>query len=306
MTYPLARSAIPRMFVRRERWPGGYGSKAVPLVYPGQEVLPDQPVLRLLAAKQTDTGAGEVIPAGLRGRVVEISPRGGVVIESPAAVVQGVVGAGKQIAGVLTLWRESAGKQQKIPAGAILVVPEQINFALLHRAMSSGVSGIVAGSISLRDLEGFLRVDLIQLLNYADINLVQAHLPPLTLLFTEGLGAIAMSRQVTELLEHYQGSIALLSGATSIHRRILPDLVISLPVEETQQNWQSVRPEAVLVLGALVQVCEGEYRGTVGTIDYVFTYQQVFASGIHARAVRLAVEDGTKLTVPSMYVKRLL
>jgi len=294
------------MFVRRERWPGGYEVKAVPLVYPGQEVMPDQPVLRLLAAKQTDTGSGEVVPAGLRGRVIEISPRGGVVIESPAALVQGVVGAGKQIAGILTVWREKAGKQQKIPAGAILVVPEQINFALLHQAMSSGVSGIVAGSISLRDLEGFLRVDLIQLLNCADIHLVQAHLPPLTLLFTEGLGAMAMSRQVTELLEHYQGSIALLSGATSIRRRILPELVISLPVEETQQNWQSVQPEAALVPGALVQICEGEHRGVVGTIDYVFTYQQVFASGIRVPAVRLVLEDGKKLTVPIAYVRRLL
>ncbi|HZO70733.1 MAG TPA: hypothetical protein VFB60_00945 [Ktedonobacteraceae bacterium] len=306
MTYPLVRSTIPRMFVRRERWPDGYGVKAVPLVYPGQEVLPDQPVLRFPATKQTDTGSGEVVPAGLRGRVVEISPRGGVVIESPAALVQGVIGAGKQIAGILTLWREKAGKQQKIPAGAILVVPDQINFALLHRAMSSGVSGIVAGSISLRDLEGFLRVDLIQLLNCADVDLVQAHLPPLTLLFTEGLGAIAMSRQVTELLEHYQGSIALLCGATSVRHRIFPELVISLPAEETQQNWQSVQPEAVLVPGALVQIYEGEHRGTVGTIDYVFTYQQVFASGIHARAVRVALEDGTWLTVPIIYVKRLL
>ena len=291
--------------MRRERWPGGYGVKAVPLVYPGQEVLPDQPVMRL-SSNQPDTGSNEVVPAGLRGRVVEISPRGGVVIESPAALVRGVIGAGKQIAGILTLWREKAGKQQKIPAGAILVVPDQINFALLHRAMSSGVSAIVAGSISLRDLEGFLRVDLIQLLNCADVDLVQAHLPPLTLLFTEGLGAIAMSRQMTALLEHYQGSIALLSGATSVRRRLFPELVISLPVAETQQNWQSVQSEAVLALGAPVQVCEGEHRGAVGTIDYIFTYQQIFPSGIHARAIHVALEDGTMLTVPAMYVTRLL
>lgn len=292
--------------MRRERWPDGYGVKAVPLMYPGQEVLPDQPVIRLLSSNQPDTGAGEVVPAGLRGRVVEISPRGGVVIESPAALVRGVIGAGKQIAGILTLWREKAGEQQKIPAGAILVVPDQIDFALLHRAMRSGVSGIVAGSISLRDLEGFLRVDLIQLLNCVDVDLVQAHLPPLTLLFTEGLGAIAMSRQVVALLEHYQGSIALLSGATSVRRRLFPELVISLPVGETLQNWQSVQPEAMLIPGALVQICEAEHRGAVGTIDYVFTYQQILPSGIHARAVRVALEDGTMLTVPAMYVKRLL
>lgn len=294
------------MFVRRERWPDGFAVKAVPLVYPGQEVLPDQPVLRLLPSNQADTGQGEVVPAGLRGRVVEISPRGGVVIESPAALVQGTVGAGKQIAGVLTIWQEKAGKPQPIPPGAILVVPDQISFSLLHQAISSGVSGIVAGSISVRDLEGFLRTDLIQLLDCDNIDLIQAHLPPLTLLFTEGLGTIAMSRQVVELLDHYQGSIALLSGATSIRQRLFPELVISLPLKETQQNWQSVQSEVVLAPGMLVQVAGGEHRGAIGVIDYVFTYQQVFAAGIRARAVRLALEDGTMLTIPIAYVKRLV
>ena len=47
MTYLLGWSVIPRILIRRERWPGGYKIKGVPLVYPGQEVLPDQPVIRL-------------------------------------------------------------------------------------------------------------------------------------------------------------------------------------------------------------------------------------------------------------------
>src|SRR2546426_12279740 len=47
MTYQLGWSVIPQILVRRERWPGGYKTKAIPLVHPGQDVLPDQPVLRL-------------------------------------------------------------------------------------------------------------------------------------------------------------------------------------------------------------------------------------------------------------------
>ena len=47
MAYLLGWSVIPQMLVRKERWPGGYKTRAIPLVKRGQEVLPDQPALRL-------------------------------------------------------------------------------------------------------------------------------------------------------------------------------------------------------------------------------------------------------------------
>ena len=47
MTYPLGWSIIPQMLIRRERWPGGYKTRGSALVYPGQEVQADQPVIRL-------------------------------------------------------------------------------------------------------------------------------------------------------------------------------------------------------------------------------------------------------------------
>ena len=47
MTYLLGWSVIPQILIRRERWPGGYKTRAIPLVKRGQDVLPDQPVLRL-------------------------------------------------------------------------------------------------------------------------------------------------------------------------------------------------------------------------------------------------------------------
>src|SRR6266568_3725899 len=123
MTYLLGWSVIPQMLVRRERWPGGYKMKGTPLVYPGQDVLPDQPVIRLEKKEPIEAlptaprlplpgvidaptninysladaraGAqrpGETLPAGLHGRVVGITRRGGVIIESYAAVLQGTIG----------------------------------------------------------------------------------------------------------------------------------------------------------------------------------------------------------------------
>ncbi len=342
MTYQPGWSIIPQILVRRERWPGGYKTKGISLVHPGQDVLPDQPVLRLEKNEPVEAietvpiprltlpgvtdastypdhssrngdvpsnrqGPGETVPAGLHGRVVDITRRGGVIIESCAALLQGVIGAGNQVAGVLTMWQalEASRGQQAIPPGALLVIPGPLNFAMLRQAMVSGVVGVIASSISSRDFEGFLRTDLIELIDSVDVESAQAHLPQMTVLLTEGLGTMAMPARTMNLLGHYQGSIALLSGATSVRQGIFPELVISLPAKEVQQNWRPLQPDPTLTLGAQVRVCSGDHEGAIGTVDYLYSHEQVFPSGIRARAARLRLEDGSMLTVPLTLVERI-
>lgn len=341
MTYLLGWSVIPQAVVRRERWPGGYKTRGTPLVYPGQEVQCDQPVIRLYKAEKIEAvdtaprlvlpsirmpGAlggegdngnglhsgngngsrmgGDTVPAGLAGRVVDITRRGGVVIESRVAAVEGTVGAGNQVAGVLTMWR-SGPAGAAIPPGAILVVPGPLNFAMLRQALNSGIVGIVASSIAVRDLEGFLQADLVHLLNSVDMELAQAHLPPLTLLLTEGLGTIAMPARTVNLLSQYQGSIALMAGATSVRQGVFPELLISLPAKEVQRDWNPPQPDSSLAVGASVRVCSGEYEGGIGEIAHLFAYEQVFVSGIRARAARLRLEDGSQVVVPLTLLERI-
>lgn len=354
MTYPLGWSVVTQTLIRRERWPGRYKTRGIALVYPGQEVQPDQPVIRLEKTEQASQVAGnlanvsssgglsslsqssmnlssggaptasavrenvatqintpnpvsETVPAGLRGRVVDITRRGGVIIESRAAVIQGAIGAGNQVAGVLTLWKApgTGRNQQPIPPGAILIIPGPLNFAMLRQALISGVAGVVASSISSHDLEGFLRTDLVQLIDSPDIELAQANLPPVTLLLTEGLGTIAMPVRTINLLSQYAGSIALISGATSIRQAIYPELIISLPLAEAQHGWHPVQPDPTLVVGAQVRVCGGDHEGAIGEITHLFNHQQVFPSGVRSRATRLRLEDNSMLVVPLTLIERI-
>ncbi len=339
MTYRLGWSVVPQMLIKRERWPGG-NMQGVPLVSPGQYVLPDQPILRFERTASIDTMEtiphipqvpitgnspgqehvpGEINPsmrvemlaAGLRGRVVSITHRGGVVIESRAAVLQGALGAGSQVTGVLTLWQASFASTSgrlTIPPGALLVVPGPVNFALLRQASVSGVVGLIASSVVLRDLEGFLQTDVLRLVNSNDIESAQAKLPKLpklSLLFTEGSGNIAMPVRTINLLSYYQGSIALLSGATSVRQGLFPELVISLSPHEVEQHWHPQRPDTTRKMGAKVRICSGDYVGMIGEVDYLFTHQQLFSSGIRARAARLRLEDGSLLVLPLTSFERV-
>jgi hypothetical protein len=235
-----------------------------------------------------------------------VTRRGGILIESRVTLLQGVFGAGNQVAGVLTIWQatDSMGRRQIIPPGAILVVPGPLNFTLLRQAAQSGVVGIVASSISLRDLEGFLHTDFIQLLSSDDVELAQAQLPPMTLCVTEGFGSAAMPAHVMNQLSRYQGAIALLSGVTSVRHDLFPELLISLALEELEP-WRPTQPDPTLVLGAQVHVFGGPQSGVLGTIDHLFAYEQVFSEGMRTRAARLRLEDGSHCVVPLVLIERI-
>jgi hypothetical protein len=316
--YPPAWSIIPQAFVRKERWLRDYkvAGTPIPLVSPGQDVVPNQPILRWQDTGKNFTGSSplalptqEIIPAGLGGRVVEITSRGGVVIESQATLVQGVIGAGEQVVGILTLWHaDNLDNRQTIPPGAILVVPGPLNLLLLRQTVASGIAGIVSSSIALRDLEGFLHVDLIEFLQEERTEqrmLLQQQFPRLTLLFTEGLGNATMPANLVNTLRHYEGSLALLSGETSFRHNIVPELIISRPPNSSPLASPASQPDTSLIPGARVRVYGGEQQGIRGTIDYLFAYAQQFPSGLHARAARLRLENGSLLVVPLFSLERI-
>ena len=309
MAYQPGWSVVAQTVVRRERWPGGYRggalARSVPLVYTGQEVHPNQPVLRMEHRTVTSEMArDEVVPAGMYGRVVDVTARGGIVIEGQTAIVRGTIGAGNQVAGILNVVQGDTLNRQ-LPAGVILAIAGSLSFTMIRQALLAGVSGIVAGSIALRDFEGFLHTDLIQLLTDNDVEQAQATLPAMTVLFTEGLGNASMAESVLRTLQHHQGSVVLLSGITSTRLGIVPELILSFSPEEIQRYWHPVQQDLSLPLGAQVRVWSGEYEGAIGNIEYIFSYEQVFPSGIRSRALRLRLGDGSSVMVPTTLAQRI-
>lgn len=309
--------------IKRERWPGEYigGQRVqcVPQVAPGQHVPANQSIARLERQSSNSQELSvserrdEVIVAGLDGHVLGITPRGGVFIESRASVVAGVLGVGNQVAGVLTTMHvrdESgiSGEMSKLPAGAILAIPEPLTFTVLRRAVISGVIGIIGSSIALSDLEGFIRTDLLSLLESTNVELAQAHMPSLTLMLTEGVGQIAMATDTFEMLERHQGAIVLLSGLTSTRYHITPEVIMSSTeqsIREHSLQEETAQTHSSLSVGTRVRVVCGTQEGATGTIEYFFMHEQLFPSGVMSRAVRLRLDNGALLMVPLIHVQRL-
>lgn len=185
------------------------------------------------------------------------------------------------------------------------MVPGPLNLTMLRQALHSGIVGVIASSISSRDFETFLHANMIDLLNCANPELLLPHLPPLTILLTEGLGTVAMPVRTIDLLNKYQGVTALLTGMTSVRANKYPELVISLPLEEARNNARAVMPDTRLQIGALVRICSGRYEGVIGEINYLFTHQQTFPSGIRAAAARIRLEEGSQLVVPLSILERI-
>jgi hypothetical protein len=313
-----------QQIIQRERWPGEYITgpsgvqrvQCVPLVTAGQQVQPDQPVMRLERLSALDipgggervVGRDEVAPAGLFGRVVRTTARGGVLVESLATVLQGTLGVGNQIAGILTpvnMEDESSigGVLSKLPAGAILAIPQPLTFAILRRAIISGVGGIIGGSVALSDLEGFLHADLLSILNSTNIEQAQGQLPAMTLILTEGIGQTPMAAATFELLQQHAGSFVLASGVTSTRHNLMPEVVISSPQQADVSRQSEPSKYASLNVGTRVRVTCGEQQGATGIIEYFFLHEQLFTSGVRSRAVRLYLDSGASLMLPLTHVQ---
>jgi len=289
LDFPLGRPLIPAAAVRRWRRlpPGSH-----PLVGPGEPVRPDQPIAEL--------PDGTPVMAGLGGRVVEVSPVGGIQLEGVAAVLTGLLGLGGGGAGPLTFLPpgESAAVLP-IPPGGIIVHPQRVSLTLLQRAAAGGAAGIVAASAAAFELEALVRADLTAVLD----GLVPGieHFP-LPLLLTEGVGDAPMDPAILQALTARAGQIALLSGKTVPRWNLRPELLLPLPANTPTT---SLPADCALVPGAQVRIAVGALRGARGELAHLFSAQPPDPLGRHTPNAQVHLQDGRLVVVPLANLDRV-
>lgn len=286
LDFPLGRPIVPAALVRRER-PLTLGSIALAGV--GDRVSAEQPIAEMPAAD----GLHVPMLAGIAGRVAEVVPGQHITLEGPATIVQGVVGLGAPVVGPLAqLPRGESLAVVRIPAGSILVFPQPAPLMLLQRAAAGGARGIIAPSMSARELEAFARTDLSAILDGLAPEPAQL---PLTILLTEGFEASPMNPATFAALSQRLGATALLSGATSPRWNVRPEVLISVPDGVPVAR---VPADSALVRGARVRVVAGPRRGVRGELIHVYERGQAGSGGVIAESAVLRLENGTIEVMP--------
>jgi hypothetical protein len=241
-----------------------------------------------------------VVLAGIAGRVREVIPAREVSIEAQVMYVAGGLGLGESAVGPLAfLPRGESIAMVAVPKAAILVYPQRIPLTLLQRAISGGVAGVIAASVSGLELEAISRLDLTALY---DGLIPEGDRFAVPVILTEGLGERVMDAITQRILTQHEGEYALVSGLTDPRRNIRPEILLSLPPDSPVMPLPA---DPGLVVGARVRVVAGEYRDAHGQIVHLFTHRQRDQISLLTESARIRMENGLMCVTPLHTLERL-
>jgi hypothetical protein len=229
--------------------------------------------------------AGEPIEirAYLSGRVVEVVPKFGAVIETIGALVQGVWGIGGESFGVLKILSEQPDQPLQAKAidiscrGTVVIGGSTMDKEVFQPALEYQVRGIVVGGLD---------PDLLEL----------AEQMPFPIVTTEGLGQAPMAHPIFQLLRTNEGREAVISGRTEPRwGAVRTEIVVLLPSGGAPLPPPPGKP---LEVGVRVRVTRGAMLGTVGTVRNLPKQPIILETGAGVWGAVVAFGEGEERTVP--------
>jgi hypothetical protein len=237
------------------------------------------------------------LDAYISGKVSQVTPQHGVLIETPASFIQGIFGVGGERHGEILVVAEQdqelalnhIGSDCK---GKVIVGGSLVTFDVLKKAEAEGVKGLVTGGIRRTDLTKFLGYEMgVAITGQEDVGL--------TCIVTEGIGKMAMARHTFEILKSREGSLAAINGATQIRAGVIrPEVII--PYKEFEAS--AFMDEDVLAEGMYpgtrVRIIRRPYYGAIGTVETLPAELFQLKSESWVRVMRVKLDDGRVVTIP--------
>lgn len=245
------------------------------------------------------------ITAYLRGRVAEVLPEEGAIIEARGAVVQGIFGVGGERVGTLRAAVQSpddileADAIRDDDSGKVLIGGSQVTLDAIRKAERVGAVGLVAGAV--RDL------DLIEYLGYdIGVAITGNEAIPLTIIATEGFGRLRMADRTFELLTSLEGKEASINGATQIRAGVIRPEIIVPSNAPPAEGIASVDGGGELEIGTPIRIIREPWFGKLAKVSDLPPELQVVESGAEVRVLRAILDDsGEEITVPRANVEIL-
>lgn len=241
------------------------------------------------------------INAYIDGKIVEVFPEEGVMVETVASFIQGIFGVGGERVGILekacdneeeVLDGSSFSKEYK---GKIVFGGSLITYEGIKKAIEYGIIGIVVGGIDDLTLRKFLGYDI-------GVAITGSEKIPLTLVVTEGFGKIKMAKRTFELLSSLVGKKTSINGATQIRAGVIrPEIIVPLP-EETKIE-EKEKEEGILEIGSMVRIIREPFFGKIGKVVALPPEPQIIETESKTRVLEVEFEDGKRAVLPRANVE---
>ncbi|HRK21328.1 MAG TPA: hypothetical protein PLX06_05945 [Fimbriimonadaceae bacterium] len=241
------------------------------------------------------------VKAYIRGKVADVMPEEGAVIETRGAMVQGIFGIGGERVG--TIHVAVSGPDQVLHAdniheehrGKILVAGSGFSFDALAKADKLGVVGLVAGGVRDNDLIQYLGYDI-------GVAITGQESTNLTLVVTEGFGYLNMAKRTFDLLHSLEGKEASINGATQIRAGVIrPELIV--PLDLGAAATAAAGGGGELKIGTSIRVIREPYFGMLGNVTELPAQLVTVESGTEVRVLKAKLEGGDEVVVPRANVE---
>ena len=246
------------------------------------------------------------LTAYIPGIIKQVIPNEGVVIETPASYIQGILGIGGEAHGIIKILAKKPEDEVKSSditeefKNKLMVCGSLINSEFVKKAIEIGVSGIVAGGITGSDLNHLIGEELGVIITGQE-NL------GLTLIFTEGFGKIPMQKKTFELLKLNEGNLACFNGATQVRAGVVrPEIIIPLFHIENNQNLNNESEnydDKGITIGTNVRIIQDPNFGAVGKVVNLPIQLYKLESESYVRVLHVQLNDGKTVTVPRANVE---
>jgi hypothetical protein len=242
------------------------------------------------------------IDAYIKGRVIEVFPKKGALIETNAAFIQGIFGFGGENHGEVVVVVESQDiilTEEKVGPehiGKIIVGGSAVTSKAYEKALEIGVKGIVVGGLDVEDLIEILGEDIgVAITGEENIDI--------TVIATEGFGVLPMSQRTFDLLKSQEGKMASMNGATQIRAGVLrPEIIIPYDTDEDTITPDETFDEG-MTKGSLIRIIRSPYFGEIAKVNSLPIELQKVESGSSVRVIELELENGLIVTVPRANVE---
>jgi hypothetical protein len=248
--------------------------------------------------------------ASVRGYVADVQPGRSALIETAAAVIQGVFGIGGEQFGVLRLLvtdRHDMITPDMIDARsayALIIGGAGITAEALRKAQQEQVRGVIVGGIDEAEARAFVGgiTRMSDWYTYGDRD--HTAQPQPTVLVTEGFGIHPMAEPLFDLLTRYDRQEAFLDGTTSLTPPLRrPRLVIPLP---RLQGGQAPAALQEIAVGSIVRLVDEAHLGQVGRVvalGSVGSAKGVLPSGVRAATATVQIAEAEQIVLPQTAVE---